>query len=199
MPMKVLEHLTLAELGQAAASLGCDVAMVMAVAEVECGPFAPFLPDGRPRILFERHWFHKLTGGKHSAKHPAISSSKRGGYTKTGEAEWVRLSAARALAEDPALMAASWGMFQVLGANYGAAGFKDVQAFARAMHRGAAEHLQAFVSFIKSKGLEGPMRRREFDRIALVYNGPRYREHHYADRMAAAFVEARALIKPSRK
>lgn len=193
--MKILKHLTLADLSAAAASLGCDVAMVIAVAEVECGPLGPFLKDGRPRILFERHWFHKLTGGKFSKAHPAISSSKRGGYQKSGEAEWVRLSKARELAEEPALMSASWGLFQILGVNYGAAGFPNVGEFAAAMHRGAGEHLKAFVSFVKSKGLESAFRIRDFVAIARLYNGPAYREHRYDDRMAAAFVEAKTWLK----
>lgn len=192
--MQILQHLSLLQLDQATADLGCHPAMVMAVAEVESAG-APFLPDGRPRILFERHWFHKLTGGRFSEAHTAISSSKPGGYSKTGEGEWVRLTAARELANEAALMSASWGLFQILGANYRAAGFADVGSFAEAMHRNAGEHLKAFVAFIKANGLEGAMRRRDFVTIAKIYNGPAYRKNRYDDRMAAAFVEARETLR----
>ncbi|MBC7939543.1 MAG: DUF3380 domain-containing protein, partial [Chitinophagaceae bacterium] len=43
-------------------SLGVGVPEFVALLAVEsktCG----FLPDRRPVILFERHWFHKLTAG----------------------------------------------------------------------------------------------------------------------------------------
>jgi hypothetical protein len=203
--MKVLKHLTLQQLDAAAQELRCDLAMIMAVAEVEA-PKGPFLPDGRPSILFERHWFHKLTGGKHSKKHPEISSSKAGGY-KGGAAEWVRLARARELDEDAALMSASWGMFQILGVNHGAAGHGDVHAFVEMMHRqevvevdGAAQptvpgQLAAFVSFIVSKGLDGPLRRREFATVAKGYNGPNYRINRYDDKMAGAFADAVDLLR----
>ena len=40
---------------QIADRLQCDVAAVLAVAEVESGGRKD-LPDGRPQILFEAHW-----------------------------------------------------------------------------------------------------------------------------------------------
>ena len=45
---------------QIADRLQCDVAAVLAVAEVESGGRKD-LPDGRPQILFEAHWFSRLT------------------------------------------------------------------------------------------------------------------------------------------
>lgn len=44
----------------AAKRLGVDVPTVRAVAEVESNGVG-FLPDGRPKILFERHIFSRLT------------------------------------------------------------------------------------------------------------------------------------------
>ena len=42
-----------AAIASAANKLGCEVAAVRAVVDVESG--GGFLPDGRPKILFERH------------------------------------------------------------------------------------------------------------------------------------------------
>ena len=56
-----------------------------------------FLADRRPKILFERHWFHKFTGGKFSAEHPDISNAEAGGYAG-GAGEFARLAAAMKLA-----------------------------------------------------------------------------------------------------
>ena len=65
----------------AAAELGVDVPAIQAVAEVETSGEA-FDESGRPRILFERHYFHRRTGGRHAATHPRISNARAGGYGK---------------------------------------------------------------------------------------------------------------------
>lgn len=54
------------EYRSAAAKLGCEVAAIKAVAEVEAGSFGGFLSTGEPVILFERHVFHKRTKGEFS-------------------------------------------------------------------------------------------------------------------------------------
>lgn len=59
---------------EAAEALGCDLAAVMAVAEVESRGDA-FLPDGRPTVLFERHVFRRLTGGIHDRAAPDLSAA----------------------------------------------------------------------------------------------------------------------------
>ena len=65
---------------EAANLLNCEVEAVKAVAEVESSG-SGFLSNGKPKILFERHYFHRLTGGKFSAKNPDISNKSSGGYT----------------------------------------------------------------------------------------------------------------------
>lgn len=52
--------------------LKIEVAVVKAFAKVETGG-APFDSLGRPTILYERHWFHRLTHGKYDTTHPHIS------------------------------------------------------------------------------------------------------------------------------
>ena len=68
-----------------------------------------FLSDRRPKILFERHIFHKRTGGKFSAKHPDISNRNAGGYGAGGGHQYVRLEKAIKLDRKAALESASWG------------------------------------------------------------------------------------------
>ena len=62
----------------AAAKLGCEVAAVKAVIDVASS--GGFLPDTRPKILFERHYFSRLTDRKHDGIAPDISSRTAGGY-----------------------------------------------------------------------------------------------------------------------
>src|SRR6185436_13915177 len=81
---------------QAADLLKCDIAAIKAVAEVESRG-AGFLPDGRPKILFERHKFRSFTGGKYDATNPDISNKTPGGYGAGGTHQWDRFNVAAAL------------------------------------------------------------------------------------------------------
>jgi hypothetical protein len=60
-----------------AQALGIEEAALRAVAEVEStgSGFLP-APSDKPKILFEGHAFHRLTGGRYSRDHPDISHPK---------------------------------------------------------------------------------------------------------------------------
>lgn len=167
----------------AAAKIGCQVASVRAVIDVESR--GGFLPDGRPKILFERHYFARLTKNKHNDQ-PDISNPKPGGY-KGGAAEYDRLARAIRLNRDAALRSASWGAFQIMGDNCRVAGFADVEAFVAAMVAGEAEQLDAFVSFVKKNSLDDELIRRDWAGFARGYNGSNYRINKYDEKLAAAY------------
>jgi len=169
---------------QAAKSLGCPVAAVRAVIDVESR--GGFLADGRPKLLFERHYFCRLTGGKYNAGNPDISNSQWGGY-KGGAAEYDRLGRAIKLDRDAALRSASWGAFQIMGDNYKASGFDNVGAFVKAMVAGEPEQLEAFVSFVKKSRLDDELARLDWVSFARGYNGPAYRTNRYDSKLAAAY------------
>ena len=59
--------LTAAAFQLAANALGCEVAAIKAVAEVEAAGVG-FHASGEPKILFERHWFSRLTKGRYDTK-----------------------------------------------------------------------------------------------------------------------------------
>ena len=109
----------------AASLLGTDVATIKAVATVETSGKA-FDELGRPRILFERHYFHSLTQGRHDRLHPDISSPHAGGYGKFS-IQYTKLEKAYGLDPEAALQSASWGRFQIMGKNFQTAGFASVQ------------------------------------------------------------------------
>lgn len=170
----------------AAQALGCEVAAIKAVAEVEAGGVG-FHSTGEPKILFERHWFHRLTNGRFSAMAPDISNPKAGGY-KGGLAEHERLSRAAKLDRNAAPLSASWGKFQIMGFNFKRAGFADLQSFINAMFRSEADHLRAFVSFIKADlRLVAALQANNFTRFASIYNGPGYAKNKYDHKMYAAY------------
>lgn len=174
-----------AAIADAAKKLGCEVAAVRAVVDVESG--GGFLLDGRPKILFERHYFSRLTKGRFDASHPGISNGAWGGYGAGGAHQYDRLAEAIGCDRDAALRSASWGMFQIMGDNYRAAGFDDVASYVKAMVSGEPAQLDAFVSFVKKSGLADELGRRDWAGFARGYNGPAYRDNRYDEKLGAAF------------
>jgi len=176
--------LTDADFERAARAIGCTVAAVRAVNDVESR--GGFFADRRPKILYERHIFSRLTKRKFDAAHPSIATSRPGGYIG-GPAEYDRLAQAIALDRTAALQSASWGAFQIMGFNHKAAGFADVEAFVKAMVSGQGAQLDAFVRFIKSNRLDDELIRRDWAGFARGYNGPDYGRNKYDIKLAAAF------------
>lgn len=176
---------------RAAARLGCHPAVIEAVASVESSG-SGFNPDESPKTLFEGHVFHRLTGGRFDASNPTLSYPKWTSefYGRTWQDEAYRLEHAVALDANAALMATSWGKFQIMGFNHGACGFTTIDAFVGAMRESEARHLEAFVSFIESRGLADELRELRWADFARAFNGPGYATNHYDERMANAYKAA---------
>lgn len=177
------------EAGMAAAleTLGldprADLPVLWAVLLVESQGFG-FLADRRPKILFERHVFHRETGGRFDAEAPDLSQRGGGGYSG-GRAEFDRLARALALCraaklgDEPALRSASWGMGQVMGFNCAACRFDDAAGLVRAMAEGEDAQLQAMACFIVHNRLDAPLRARDWTGFARRYNGPTFWKNQY--------------------
>jgi hypothetical protein len=171
---------------RASDQLGCEVAAIKAVSEVESGPYGAFLPDGKPVILFERHLFSRLTKKKYDARHPDISNPKAGGYGKVAE-QHARLEKAAALDKEAAEQACSWGRFQVLGTNWKALGYASLQEFVVSMYRDEAAHLDSFVRYVETNKLAVHLKNRNWAGFARGYNGPSYKKNKYDTKLAAAY------------
>lgn len=198
------EKITEEDYLDAARFLGCEVAFVKAVAEIEgqCG----FDKKRRPIILYERHIFAKHTKpiNKFNNMNPDISSKKRYKRATLREKKSIkegnlnpddyygysypRLAKAYSLDRVAALKACSWGKFQIMGMNHGAAGFDDVGSFVAAMCRSEREHLRAFVNFINSKShLKKAANTKNWEMFALYYNGEKYQEYSYDIKLKEAY------------
>lgn len=186
--------LTDADYRRAAATLGCEAAAIRAVGDVESGGRTGFLPDGRPKILFESHLFSRLTGGQHDATHPDISTARWIRNYVGGAGEYDRLERAMQLDREAALKAASWGKFQILGTNYSRVGSRTVDEFVVAQKRSEQEHLDAFVKFILSNDLSDELRERRWADFARRYNGPGFAKNHYDEKMAEAYAKHSRII-----
>lgn len=176
----------------AATSLGVPVTAVKAVAEVEANGDG-FLPDGRPKILFERHIFRKrlIAKGVSTANTtPDIFNTSAGGYLG-GTKEHDRLDKAAKIDRECALESCSWGAFQIMGYHWKALGYPSLQAFINAMYKDAGSQLDAFVRFIKADNrLLTALRKLDWATFARLYNGPEYAKHNYDGRMATAYKKA---------
>ncbi|MBV8778246.1 MAG: N-acetylmuramidase family protein [Alphaproteobacteria bacterium] len=176
------------DVAAAAASLQCEPAAIWAVCDVESAG-GGFLPDGRPKILFEAHVFGRLTAHRWDAAHPNVSAPawNRSLYGAAGAHQYDRLAEAIALDRAAALQAASWGMFQILGLNHTICGFADIEAYVAAMCAGEGAQLDAFAAFCRHGGLDQHLRAEDWTAFALAYNGPGEAENDYDAKLAAAY------------
>lgn len=192
--------LTETEIQRAADALGCEVEAVQAVLTVETGGTGGFLADGsgRPKILFEAEHFGHLTGYRYNDSYPTLSTSAPNWKLYLGgAAEYDRLTAAWQLDAPSALRATSWGLFQVLGDNYRAGGYADVDAMVDAMCDSESEQLGAFVGFCKVNNLDTLLRKRDWTGFAASYNGRLFAVNHYDTRLAEAYDRAKTNRAPS--
>ncbi|MCJ2012728.1 N-acetylmuramidase family protein [Methylobacterium sp. J-076] len=181
--------LAAADFASAAKELGCDVAAIQAVTEVESKGDG-FFPSNRPKILFEAHIFSKRTFHVYDSTFPDISSKKwNKGLYKGGEAEYDRLTKAMALDRVAALQSASWGMFQIMGFNAKACGFGTVEDMVAAMFESQSKQLEAFVKFIKSSKLVSSIKSKDWKAFAVGYNGPAYADNKYDIKLANAYAK----------
>ena len=156
-----------------AAKWGVDPAWIWAVVDTESAG-GGFLPDTRPKILYEAHIFGRETGHQWDGSHPNISAPgwDRSLYGAAGAHQYDRLAEAIALDRAAALQSASWGMFQVLGLNWQACGAGSVEDFVARMCISEDNHLAAFAAFCEHGGLDRKLRAGDIGGFVEGYNGP---------------------------
>lgn len=174
--------LTDEDFNRAAALLGCPALRIKAVTAVESRGKG-FDDLHQPIILFERHWFRKFTDGDYD-NHPDISNSKPGGYTQD---EHARLAKAVKLNRAAALKSCSWGLFQIMGFNFEACGYTNLQDFVNDMYESESKQLDAFVEFIAHDArLRAAIKSGDAAAFAKAYNGPNYAINKYDQKLIAA-------------
>lgn len=152
----------------AAKTIGCEVAVIRAIDDVETGGMG-FTSAGKIVLRFETAKFKSYTG-----------------LTVTGS-DQAAFDRAYALNPHYALMATSWGRFQIMGFNYDWLGYGSVEAFVAALKQSEQNQLAAFVQFIIKSGLGPKLIKKDFPGIASVYNGKYYKD--YATKLAASYAK----------
>lgn len=190
------KFLTFNNIIKASTDLQVTTAHVRAVSAVESNG-AGFLPDGRVKLLFERHHFLKALLAKYgpekvaqirAANPPALIDSSAGGYATGPTAadraigEQLRFNAAFKIDKECAIYATSFGLFQVMGFNHELVGFSNLSDFYVAMCTSETKHMDAFVQFNK-KNAGGKMWRalqmNDWATYAKYYNGSNYAINKY--------------------
>jgi len=173
-------------IARAALRLNCDAPAIRAVIDVESGG-SGFLPDGRPKILFEAHIFGRETRSQFHATHPKLSTPS---WTKAlylgGAGEYGRLYQAVQLDGEAAVRSCSWGTFQIMGFNWELCGERSLFGFLLAMHSSADAHLGLFIEFLKNKGLDKALRNHDWRAFAKGFNGASYEKNAYHIKLEAA-------------
>jgi hypothetical protein len=182
-------------LDELAKNYDLEPAFILAVQSVETGGNG-YLPDGRPKILFEGHVFWRLL--KDSGKNPAdfVKGNEDVLYPKQdrkkyvhGAGEYLRLAKAAKIDRIAALKSASWGEFQIMGFNHKAVGYPDVESFVEAMKQPGANQLHAVLTFMDKKNLlrhvRGP--NKNWAEFAKGYNGAGYKQNQYDLKLAKAY------------
>ena len=168
-----------------ASALGVTPVEIWTVISVETGGCG-FLPDRRPQILFERHYFHRLTAGRFDDGD--ISDPTAGGYGPQGAHQYDRLERAIALDRTAALASASWGIGQIMGANFAAAGFPDVETMVKAMVDSEDAQMAGLGSFVRMQPkMAIALKTHDWATFALHYNGSEYAKNNYDTKLRGAF------------
>ena len=154
-----------------------------------------FLKNGKAKILFERHrmYFYLVQlKGKNFAnaqmkQYPNLVNIATGGY-KGDAAEYTRLSLAKHICPEAALMSCSWGQFQIMGENWKDLGYSSIFDFETHMQTSESLQLEAFIRFIEFKtgtingkkvALIDALRSEDWPSVFTLYNGSNYKKLGY--------------------
>lgn len=176
---------------QAAHRLGCTRAQIKAFAKIESGG-SSFSINGRPKILFEAHYFSRLTNSRYDRSHPSISSRRwnRRLYARHMPGRYNRLAKAVSLNIDAGLSSASWGKFQIMGSHWKKLGYECAWDFVMKMVASEKNHLDAFVRFIEVNKLKGKLKQAKANNptscipVVKSYNGPAFAKNNYHRKLA---------------
>ena len=154
-----------------------------------------FQADGRPKILFEGviFWWQLVHKGINPEQF--VKGNEDILYSKWtnqfySEDQYTRLNKAVLINSDSAYASASYGLFQIMGENFKEAGYSDVIEFVEAMKQSEVYQLQAVLSYLSSRNMIQYLVSKNWDKFALMYNGPLYQKNNYAQKLQVAYNES---------
>lgn len=186
-----------------AQTMGLEPETLLAVVEVESGGKAYTRIDDRdlPLIRWEGHYFYRLLAGTKRAEAVRRGlAAERYGIVKNTASQagrYALLERAKAIDEDAALASCSWGVGQVMGANWEWLGYPGVKAMVDEAMSGVGGQVLLMTRFIDKAGLRDELERHDWAGFARRYNGPGYRAYKYDERMARAYARLTDTPRPA--
>jgi hypothetical protein len=180
------------EIPAVAYEIDVETAALRAVLAVETGG-SGFDKAGRPKALFERHYFYKFLKDNPDALQQAVDAGlaypKWGEkpYPKGSDAVYAEIEAACAIDLNAALLSVSWGLGQIMGNNFKLAGCDSVKQMVEEAMTSEANQLRHMANFIKSAGLLDELQNKNWAGFARGYNGPGYAKNAYDVKLAEAY------------
>lgn len=197
-----MAKITFDEIEKGARWLNLEPCLLQAVVEVESNGDG-FLPDGRPKILFEGHIFWKqlemhnrhplkhLTDRTYLERYGRVDDILYKTWTKAhylgGAKEYDRLERAKKIHSESAMCSASWGLFQIMGFNFAVCGYSTVYKMVDAMKDGYSGQLEAFGGFMTGNNLIKPLKAQDWAKFARGYNGAGYAQNKYDVKLKQAY------------
>jgi len=180
------------EIPAIANDIGVESAALRAVLAVESSG-SGFDKAGRPKALFERHYFYKMLKDDPDALQQAVDAGlaypKWGEkpYPKGSDAVYAEIEAACGINTNAALLSVSWGLGQIMGNNFKLAGCSTVNQMVEEAMTSEANQLRHMANFIKSAGLLDELQAKNWAGFARGYNGPGYAKNAYDVKLADAY------------
>lgn len=132
--------------------------------------------NGKIVIRFEPHVFSKYS--------KVIISA--GSENQTDE--WKAFNQAWAINQNSAMLSTSYGLGQIMGFNFRAAGFQTVGTMLDAFKINEYEQVKGMLNFIKSNtNLRAAIKTLDWRKLAYNYNGPQYALNNYDQKLKAAY------------
>lgn len=179
-----MQKITETEIKEIAERNGFEYAALKAVIMVEGSGRGYDAGTGKILIQFEPHWFRRLSANATPGIWDKNKVEKQAG-------EWLAFNDAYEKDADAAMSATSVGMMQVMGFHSKALGFKSVGEMWDFAKVSEANQVELGVRFIiKNVRLSSALRDKDWKVFAYYYNGPKYRDHKYDERLAKEYQDA---------
>lgn len=171
------------------AMIGVGEDEVHAILDVESAGTG-FDSQGRIKILFEPHIFYRQLGpGSDRDKAVAMGLARKTWKRDYPKDSYPRLLSAMTINKEAALKSASWGLGQIMGFNYGLAGYSSVEVMVNDFVDDEEQHLIAMITFIQNTGLGAKLKAHDWAGFARGYNGPGFARNGYDKKLAASFAK----------
>ena len=183
----------IASVKEAATALNVEYEKLLAFINVEANGQVYTTVGGRqkPVIRFEGHYFHERLKGQEliAAINKGLASPKVGGVknAKDQVGRYAMLAQAKAINNQAAIESTSYGIGQVMGANWRSFGFKSANEFEQEANLGFKGQLTLMVLFLDRNNVLPHLRRGDWSAVARIYNGPAYAKNKYDIKLKAEY------------